>query len=364
MMLRSQFARSVAAVAAVALTASLAACSGGPGDDSGPTTIRFSYLWTGTEAEAVQQIVEDFNASQDEIVVEGVSSPDSQQQLTSMSSSEGNFDISDNFGTSVGAWASRGILEPLDDHLERNGVATADFVPATLEQMRYDDQLYAMPITVHTYQLMYNKSILADAGIEPPTTMDELADAVKRLTVQEPDGTVTRLGLGSSNLEHTLVPLGFAFGGAWDTDGAPSPAEPGNVDALDWWRTNVVDAVGADAYASFTSGLGEYNSEADPFYTGKFAMVIDGEWRAISAPEVAPDLDWGVIVVDLLDDAEEVLARIRCGDCRHREPPEVVRNTVPPTTRIRLIACSPSRPSAAGAGAPNLTASPAPARRT
>lgn len=293
---------SVTISTALASALLLAACGGGD-DSSGssdgssdPTVVRFSYLWAGVEAEAIEQIIASFNASQDDIIVEGVSAPDTQQQLTSMSASNGTFDISDHFGNSVGSWASRGILEPLDEHLAEHGVDVDDFVPAAMEQMQYEGSTYAVPITVHTMMLLYNRTLLDEAGLEVPTTMDELADVVSQLTVTEADGTITQMGIGDPLPMQTLGTLGFVFGGSWDgADGnTPTPDDPKNIEALEWWVENVIEPVGADNLADFNSGNGDYLSSADPFFSGRTAMVIDGEYRAIHAPQSAPDLDWGV----------------------------------------------------------------------
>jgi len=294
--------RRMLGAASVLAVAALGACSPSTPDSSNgsetpgsaPTTITFSYLWGGAEAEAIEPIIADFNASQDEVIVEGISSPDFQKQLTSMSSSQGTFDISDHFGNSVGSWAAKGILEPLDDYLAAEGVDTADFVPAAMEQMTYDGKIYSVPIAVHSFQLLYNKTLLEEAGVAVPTTMDELAAAIEALTIQEADGTITQLGLGDPSPATTLTTLGYAFGGTWDADGAPSPTDPSNVEALTWYKENVIDLVGAGNLVTFRSGLGEYLSAQDPFYVGKTAMVIDGEWRAVNIPSTAPDLDWGV----------------------------------------------------------------------
>ena len=303
----TRMGRAAAACGTAAIALTLAACSTGDGDSEPggsegagggePTTITFSYLWSGAEAEAIEEIIADFNASQSDIVVEGISSPDFQKQLTSLSASKGSFDISDHFGNAVGSWASKGILEPLDDHLAAEGVDTSVFVPAAIDQMTYDGTLYSVPIAVHSFQLMYNKTLLDEAGVAVPTTMDELADAIVALTVQDADGTVTQLGLGDPSPSTTLTTLGYVFGGDWDEGGQPSPTNPDNVAALEWYQDNVVDVVGANNLATFTSGLGEYMSAEDPFYTGKYAMVIDGEWRAVSIGQTAPDLDWGVTAI-------------------------------------------------------------------
>lgn len=285
--------RVVLAVGALAVPAlALAGCTTPEG--SGPEEITFSYLWGGAEAEAIEEIIADFNASQDEVVVTGISSPDFQKQLTSLSASQGSFDISDHFGNAVGSWASKGILEPLDEHLEANGVDPADFAPASIEQLSYDGQIYSLPIAVHTFQLLYNKTLLDEAGVEVPTTIEELEAAIAALTKQDADGTITQLGLGDPSPSTTITTLGYVFGGTWDDGGEPSPTEAGNVEALEWYSEHLVEPVGADNLAAFKSGLGEYMSPEDPFYTGKYAMVIDGEWRAVNIPSTAPDLDWGV----------------------------------------------------------------------
>jgi multiple sugar transport system substrate-binding protein len=280
----------------------LSACSpapapSGPAQPAAKEEITFSYLWGGNEAKAIEKIIADYNASQDEVVVKGISSPDFQKQLTSLSAAKGTFDISDHFGNAVGSWASKGIIEPLDELLAANGVKAADFSPAAMQQLSYDGKIYSMPIAVHTFQLLYNKSLLEKAGVAVPTTMDELAAANTKLTKTDASGKITQLGLGDPSPATTLTTLGYVFGGTWDKDGAPSPTDPGNVKALQWYQDNLVKPVGADKLAAFKSGLGEYMSAKDPFYTGKYAMVIDGEWRANSIATTAPDLDWGVTAI-------------------------------------------------------------------
>lgn len=287
----------VAGALSAATVAAFAGCAGGGGGADGATEITFSYLWGGAEAEVLEEIIADFNASQNEIVVKGVSSPDQQKQLTSMSSANGSFDISDNFGNNVGAWASKGVLAPLDDAIAAEGIDLNDFVESAMDQMSYDGATYALPIAVHSFQLLYNKTLLDEAGIAPPTTMDELAVAAQELTTTDESGKISQLGLGSANDSTTLTTLGFAFGGSWDGAEGPTPADAGNLEALEWYQENVVEPAGADELASFVSGQGEYLSAQDPFFSGKVAMIIDGEWRAASAADVAPELDWGVTAI-------------------------------------------------------------------
>jgi multiple sugar transport system substrate-binding protein len=280
---------SIAGVAALAVA--LTGCSADGASSSGKTTITLSYLWTGKEGDALKQVVTDFNKSQSKITVVPVSNPDQTKQLASMSSSNGSFDVSDSFGSNVGSWASKGIIEPLTDY----NFSTSDFIPSVLNQMKYKGKLYAAPIAVQEYKLLYNKKLFAAAGITtPPTTMDEFAADIVKTTKQSADGTITQLGLGTSSAYNLLTTLAFVFGGKLDKDGKPSPTDPANIEALDWYKTNVLDKFGAKNIAKFAAGYGEYLTAQDPFYTGKIAMTLDGEWQSANIAKTVPNFQWGV----------------------------------------------------------------------
>ncbi len=290
MRLRTHRVAGLATATALGVVMSFAAAMSAAAQDK--TEITFSYLWGGAEAQALEGIIADFNASQDKIVVKGVSSPDGTKQLASMSSANGAFDISDNFGGNVGAWASKGILAPLDDL----GLDTKDFVPAAVAQVTYDGKLYSVPIAVHDYQLIYNKKLLADAGVEPPKTMDELAAAIKATTKVDGSGNITQIGLGSAYLPLTMEMFGNAFGADWNAGGKPTPNDPNAIKGINFYVDNVVTPYTTAAVNKFIAGYGPYMSPQDPFATGKMAMVIDGEWRSASLGAVQ-GLDWGATAI-------------------------------------------------------------------
>jgi multiple sugar transport system substrate-binding protein len=305
-----------AVIAAVALAA--AGC-GGP---AGPTqttsaapgattpaataaavTIDFPYLWGGPEGEALEGIITKFNASQSAIVVKGASSPDFQKQLTDMSAPEG-FDISDNFGSTVGSWASTGILEPLDEFIAADSYDLTEFVPAALQDNQFEGKTYALPIAVHTQLLLYNKKLFTEAGIAaPPTTMSELQDAIVKLTKVDASGDITQLGMRAPD----YINLAYVFGGDWfDADGNATPDDAANLAAMHFWVDNVVTKYGTDKVQKFESGYGEYATAQNPFYTGQVAMIIDGEWQPTFIKQYAPDLDWGVVPVPYPDGKQDL----------------------------------------------------------
>ena len=126
---------------------------------------------------------------------------------------------------------AQGILEPLDDRIKQDGYDLSDFVPAALDQQRYDGKLYALPITALTTALLYNEDLLAEAGIAPPKTTSELAEAIAKLTKVDSNGNITQLGLN----QPSLADFAFQFGGQWANDkGEPTPDDPGNIAALNF----------------------------------------------------------------------------------------------------------------------------------
>ncbi len=263
--------------------------------------VDFPYLWGGPEGDAMQAIVDAFNASQSDYAVKGYSNPDAQRQLAQMTSNKG-FDVSDNFDSNIGTWASKGALEPLDTYISGNSYDTADFVPNVMDKMSYDGKVYSLPIAVHTLQLMVNEDLLTAAGVKIPTTHTELAAAIDKLTVV--DGkTIKQLGMGTPD----FIAFAYTFGGGWiDDSGKPTANDPGNIAAVQFWVDNVLSKYGADNVKRFESGFGEYASAQAPFYTGQVAMSMDGEWQARFIQQYAPDLKWSAGPLPIADDKPEL----------------------------------------------------------
>jgi multiple sugar transport system substrate-binding protein len=68
------------------------------------------------------------------------------------------------------------------------GDAKDDFNQAIINRMTYNGDLYAVPETIDMQLLVYRKSMLDKAGVQVPTTMDELIDAAKKLTTKDVKG--------------------------------------------------------------------------------------------------------------------------------------------------------------------------------
>ena len=78
-----------------------------------------------------------------------------------------------------------GQVLPLDGIL---GDAESDFNERMIKRLTYDGHLWAVPQIIDMYFLVYRKSWLADAGIDPPATVDDLIAAAAALTTGDHSG--------------------------------------------------------------------------------------------------------------------------------------------------------------------------------
>ncbi|MFI9785586.1 ABC transporter substrate-binding protein [Kitasatospora sp. NPDC051984] len=81
--------------------------------------------------------------------------------------------------------AHRGQIAPLDDLY---GDAKADFNAAALDTVTVEGKLYGVKMIDDVLMVYYRKSVLAAAGITPPTTFDGLAAAAKALSTGKSKG--------------------------------------------------------------------------------------------------------------------------------------------------------------------------------
>ena len=164
------------------------------------------------------------------------------------------------------------------------GSAESDYTPSLVQRMTYKNKLYAIPQVTDMQLMVYRKSLLQAAGVQPPTTTDELLAAAKTLTTDKVkglfvgnDGGIGVLGgpmLWSAGLDYLNADQ-TAFG--FD----------GGAAALGFLRT------------LFTSGsllLGAPADWSDPsaFTQGLCAMQWTGLWTLPSIEKAFPG-DYGVM---------------------------------------------------------------------
>ena len=102
----------------------------------------------------------------------------------------------DRYQTSL--YAPKGALAPIDEFMEEDAVDTSIFYEPALGEMEVDGELYGLPLLVDNRSLLFNQTLLTDAGVTAPTDWDELKTAAEALTVKD-GGKLTQAGLDLSD---------------------------------------------------------------------------------------------------------------------------------------------------------------------
>jgi multiple sugar transport system substrate-binding protein len=274
----------------------LAGCGGG-GDQarSGSTTITFWNGFTAADRPVVEEIVANFNASRDDYQVEMTVQPWDvfyQKLLPAYGAGEGPTIAGFN-ALQYPGYASKGVLEPLDDFIAEWPDAAAISRPA-LDSSMVDGTHYGVPMSYASTMLYYNKELFAAAGVtEPPATLDELADLAVRLTRYDA-ATPTNSVYGLALPDHAGVSTWTTFmqangGGVVSDDGsAPILGSSASVGTITRWTDLVRD--------QHISPVGLSGVDADSlFAAGKAAMYINGPWASTGFQEAG--IDFGLALV-------------------------------------------------------------------
>ncbi|WP_422116435.1 ABC transporter substrate-binding protein [Brachybacterium sp. UNK5269] len=234
-----------AAPLAAATAAGLAACgsdsgSGSGGSDGGSGSLTYWASNQGTslehDKEVLTPVLERFaEESGIQVSLEVIGWNDLQTRIqTAITSGQGPdvVNIGNTWGVSL--QATGGLLELGDAEFEALG-GRERFVPAALATGGAEGTDPAsIPLYGLAYGMYYNIQMFADAGLEPPTTWEEMVDAAKQLT--DPAAGVYGMSLAAGSYtenNHFAFINAIQNGASLNTeDGKPSFTEDGVVDGI------------------------------------------------------------------------------------------------------------------------------------
>lgn len=194
--------------------------------------------------------------------------------------------------------ASQGALEPIDAYLEEMGFDKDELIETFHPIMKYKDHSYFYPMDSNVSLLYYNVQMFREAGLDPdrpPTTIEELDQAAQALSKVE-GNKIERLGFipwvdGGDD----AFLLGWIFGATFydtETDKVTIHNQP-LIDMYNWMKT-YARKYNPEKIKSFTSGFGGAFSPDHPFFSGKVAMTVNGNWFANALKLYAPDVEYRV----------------------------------------------------------------------
>ena len=204
----------------------------------------------------------------------------------------------------IGDWASRDTFTPMDALIKEDivrkdpmAIVPENFYNACWQEACYQGKVYAIPYGTDDRALYYNKEMFREAGLDPnhpPRTWEELKEYSKLLTKIARDGSIQKIGFIPNYGNSWLYLYSWQNGGEFmSPDGKTCTLNNVKSVAALQYMVDIYDMMGGVTKVdSFASGF--QGNELDPFYTGKVAMKVDGNWVLSGIARYRPDLDFGV----------------------------------------------------------------------
>lgn len=301
--------RAAAALAVAALgAATLAGCSA-----DGRETIRFTF----SKREALtfmQDVVKDYNASQDAVTVEMDTSG---VDVVSASFVRGNPpDIMlANYNYEVARFVQRCALSDLGD-TDAAATVREDLQPLMEQYGNCEGRTSALPYSVMASSVIYNTQIFEENGLEVPTTWDELIAVCDAL---EAAGVTPFYGTFKDDWTVAQGWYDYAIGGSIDVIDFFDrlAAEGADVDGSSDVSFEKVFTEPAEKMLQLAT---EYtNEDADSraygdgnlaFGEGQAAMYLQGPWAFSEIAKTAPDAPLGTFPLPMTDDPDDRAIRV------------------------------------------------------
>ena len=175
-------------------------------------------------------------------------------------------------GPNLTDYVDPGVAAPLDEYLEADGWKDTFASDAVFTQQTYDGEIYAVPLNTAAACCYYNKDIFEEAGVEVPTTYDELLEACQK--IQDAGYTPITISAG------TAWCLSMLAGYLCDREGVDLPAI--NSGEESWVQDKTIAAgeklLELSQYFQDTAA-GDSNDDATmAFAMGDAAILIQGSW--------------------------------------------------------------------------------------
>lgn len=270
------------------LTTSMAGCFGVGGSQtttgSNSTTVTLWDIRTGSEQQAVQGTVSAFNAAHSNIhaVADFFQNDPYKQKLQVAMGAHNPPDIFFGWGGGVlKSYIDANDVYDLTSALNADSSWKGRFLPAVMSGVTFNGKIYGVPNSgMQPVLFFYNKTIFSQYHLNPPQTWNELLQVISTLK------------------QHNVIPIALAGGSQWpylmyeeylvDRFGGPTAfnavaanqANSWSQDAFIKANTAIQQLVTMGAFgSSFASTIADTNQDAALLYTGKAAMMLQGNWN-------------------------------------------------------------------------------------
>ena len=257
------------------------------------TQVTFWHAMNGPHQEAITELVENFNESQDEYEVieqnQGEYDTLGQKVLGAVVSNELPT-MTQMTPSHITDYAGEGILAPLDDLLiEENGFPAdlmGDIYEGFMAGVKLEDKIYGLPFSKSVRLMFVNKDMLDEVGVEVPKTWDEvlaLGEALDEAGIDKP-----AMGL-ENGFSMEVETMARQNGAQWITEdlSATDIASEKAVEPMQFMKDLIVNeharTAGEDGYMS------------GPFSQGESALYIGS---SAGIPYVLPGIEESGITLE------------------------------------------------------------------
>lgn len=288
------------------------AVTAGAEEGTEPCTITFTYWGSGAEQAAIEASLETFQEAYPEITVNAIHIPsdDFLTKINSMIAAGETPDISYSASWKC-QFGEEGLIYNFYDLAGEDPDLNPDNYLDTC-WWKWSETESAGPIMANVCpSLMYNADLLAEAGIEVPTTTeeawswDEFVENAQKLTLDSEGRNASDPEFDSNN----IVQYGVMFAPSWNTYMSFVYSNGGGYLSEDGTEFGLTEDTASEVLQNFADLINVYHvaptsiasnsmpSAASAIASGQAAMYLDGSWNHLDLAEAG--CNWGVGVLPI-----------------------------------------------------------------
>jgi multiple sugar transport system substrate-binding protein len=294
--------------AACTSSGSTATAPTGSNDASAPVHVSFWHGQAGVAQRAYEQLIEEFNASHPDVVVDassgGATTDNMLAKVTTAIAADTYPDIAYLYGSWSANIVTSGKVADLSPWIEDPSFGWEDYWPPLREAATVQGKVIGVPAAAGNLTVVYNRDLFSAAGVPEPTadwTWDDFRAAAAALTDEDTNTFGTSWPVtGDEDTVWRFWPLLWQQGGEILSDDGTQVAfnSEAGVRALTFLQQMAQDG---SIYQDSTDEKG-----GELFFGGHLGMLVTGPW-------VLPDvetakIDYGVQVMPAFSDAHTTVA--------------------------------------------------------
>jgi multiple sugar transport system substrate-binding protein len=267
------------------------------GAAKGSVFLNYWTGWSGFEFDALQKLVDKFNAANPNTFVNMTTVFGQYDKvLTAIAGGNPPDVVSAVWLHQLVSMAGRDGLLPLESYADKDKIDGKEYFPSCWDAWHYNNHLWGLAVTVNANVIAYRRDLFKEVGLDPdspPKSVTDLDAAAQKLDKIEANGNITRVGLMPSG----LFGWGLTFGGNYydEANKKITANDPKIVAALDW-MFGYAKRLDITKVEAFQTGFGDYMSPQNAFFVGKLGMDDTvGEWFISFVDKFAPGLDYDFI---------------------------------------------------------------------